>query len=77
LGEHRTVEHTERNLHIIIVGIHLWAAACGQQEAAIMLLDKEKLKDKLLEVIEVFPWYKELIGGERTNYSLEKLPLMT
>jgi len=40
-----------------------------------MLLDK--LQDKVHEVIEVFPWYKELIGGEKTNYSLEKLPLMT
>jgi cysteine synthase A len=59
---------------MIIVGIYLWAAACGQQEAANMLLDK--LQDKVLEVIEVFPWYKELIGGERTNYSLETLPLM-
>lgn len=37
----------------------------------------EKLQDKVLEVIEVFPWYKELIGGERMNYSLEILPLMT
>lgn len=42
-----------------------------------MLLDKDKLQDKLLEVIEAFPWYKGLIGGERANYSLETLPLMT
>jgi len=40
-----------------------------------MLLDK--LQDKVLDVIEVFPWYKELIGGETTNYSLEDLPFMT
>jgi 2,3-diaminopropionate biosynthesis protein SbnA len=62
---------------MIMVGIYLWAAACGQQEAARMLLGKDKLQDKLHEVIEVFPWYKELIGGERTDFSLETLPLMT
>lgn len=42
-----------------------------------MLLDKDKLQDKLFEVIEAFPWYKGLIGDERANSSLETLPLMT
>lgn len=40
-----------------------------------MLLDK--LQDKVLEVIEVFPWYKGLIRGEKPNYVLQHLPLMT
>lgn len=40
-----------------------------------MLLDK--LQDKVLDVIEVFPWYKELIGGEKKNYNIQSLPLMT
>ncbi|WP_339315858.1 2,3-diaminopropionate biosynthesis protein SbnA [Paenibacillus sp. FSL R10-2734] len=40
-----------------------------------MLLDK--LQGKVLEVIEVFPWYKALIGAEKTNYSIQDLPLMT
>lgn len=40
-----------------------------------MLLDK--LQDKVLEVIEVFPWYKDLIRGEKTKYDLQSLPLLT
>lgn len=36
-----------------------------------------KLQDKVYEVIEVFPWYKELIGEEGTEYNLSNLPLMT
>lgn len=36
-----------------------------------------KLQDKVHEVIEVFPWYKELIGEEGTEYNLSSLPLMT
>lgn len=35
------------------------------------------LQDKVLEVTGVFPWYKRLIGGEKTSYSLQNLPLMT
>lgn len=37
----------------------------------------DKLQDKVREVIEVFPWYKGLIDGEKMNYSLQKLPFMT
>ncbi|WP_332258063.1 2,3-diaminopropionate biosynthesis protein SbnA [Paenibacillus sp. HW567] len=40
-----------------------------------MLLDE--LQDKVQEVIGGYPWYKGLIGGEKTNYSLQDLPLMT
>ncbi|MGN7765456.1 2,3-diaminopropionate biosynthesis protein SbnA [Paenibacillus sp. 22594] len=47
----------------------------AEREAAKMLLDN--LQDKVLEVIGVFPWYKGLIGGVQTNYSLKKLPLLT
>lgn len=36
-----------------------------------------KLQDKVHEVIEIFPWYKELIGEEGIEYSLSNLPLMT
>ncbi|MEK5236543.1 2,3-diaminopropionate biosynthesis protein SbnA [Paenibacillus sp. FSL L8-0470] len=35
------------------------------------------LQDKVLEVTGVFPWYKRMIGGEKTSYSLQNLPLMT
>ncbi|WP_331281760.1 2,3-diaminopropionate biosynthesis protein SbnA [Paenibacillus sp. FSL H7-0357] len=35
------------------------------------------LQDKVLEVTGVFPWYKSLLGGEKTSYSLQNLPLMT
>ncbi|GGF70634.1 hypothetical protein GCM10010912_14800 [Paenibacillus albidus] len=37
----------------------------------------DKLQDKVHEVIEIFPWYKELIGRENTNYNLQNLPLLT
>ena len=40
-----------------------------------MLLDN--WRDKVLEVISNFPWYKGLIGEETMNYSLQNLPLMT
>ncbi|WP_379153638.1 2,3-diaminopropionate biosynthesis protein SbnA [Paenibacillus sp. sgz5001063] len=40
-----------------------------------MLLDK--LQVKVQEVMEIFPWYEGLIGGRKTNYSLQNLPLMT
>lgn len=36
-----------------------------------------KLQDKVNVVIEVFPWYKELIGEEGIEYNLSNLPLMT
>lgn len=35
------------------------------------------LQQKVLEVIEVFPWYKDLISSEQREYSLQNLPLMT
>jgi cysteine synthase A len=41
------------------------------------MMPLDKLQDKVLEVIEGFPWYKGLIGGGKTNYSIQNLPLMT
>ncbi|MNB97986.1 putative siderophore biosynthesis protein SbnA [compost metagenome] len=41
------------------------------------MMPLDKLQDKVLEVIGVFPWYKELIGSGQTNDSLQNLPLMT
>lgn len=40
-----------------------------------MLLDQ--LKDKVVEVTRVFPWYKGLVGGGQNSFSLQDLPLMT
>lgn len=37
----------------------------------------EQWRDRVNEVIRYFPWYKDLIGNEHENYSLEHLPLMT
>ncbi|MFD1907552.1 AMP-binding protein [Paenibacillus rhizoplanae] len=37
----------------------------------------EQWRDKVNEVVRYFPWYKDLIGNEHMNYSLEHLPLMT
>ncbi|WP_343049718.1 2,3-diaminopropionate biosynthesis protein SbnA [Paenibacillus phytohabitans] len=51
---------------------------CGmqpEQEASMMLMDN--WRDKVLEVIGQFPWYKGLISSETTNYSLQNLPLIT
>ncbi|WP_342760314.1 2,3-diaminopropionate biosynthesis protein SbnA [Paenibacillus sp. PK3_47] len=35
------------------------------------------LQKKVLEVIGEFPWYKGLLSGERGEYSLQDLPLLT
>lgn len=43
-----------------------------EQEASMMLMDN--WRDKVLEVIGQFPWYKGIISSETTNYSLQNLP---
>ncbi|WP_340012335.1 2,3-diaminopropionate biosynthesis protein SbnA [Paenibacillus sp. FSL H7-0690] len=36
-----------------------------------------KLQNKVQEVMDEYPWYKGLIDGEKTNYNLQNLPLMS
>lgn len=36
-----------------------------------------KLQNKVQEVMDEYPWYKGLVDGEKTNYNLQNLPLMS
>ncbi|WP_309472251.1 2,3-diaminopropionate biosynthesis protein SbnA [Paenibacillus sp. YN15] len=41
------------------------------------MLPLDKLQEKLQEVTDVFPWYKELLGKNITSCTLQDLPLMS
>lgn len=37
----------------------------------------KQLKEKIQDIVKVFPWYGELLGNEKRNYIIDDLPYIT